>query len=421
MKVFAGIALGVVASLAVARVVGHRNVPAHERLVAEDASAPLRRIAIHYAPKADRVALAIWKQLFAVLPARVDVEVEVAAPADFDRFMRELAGTPNPERFHPVIVGAPITTWSRDRYAALDDEILAPPRVEAAFADRAGDSRSPAAISEAMYHRAPRVAGFAFEGGDLAATPRFVFADANLAARNLGRGGDVVDRAAIEHELHQRLAQELIWLGDAPGEVPQHHIMMYMVPLDDATVAVGDIRAGLALLAHEPAGAELDLDDAELQARRFDRAAELIAARGFHVVRFPALVLEGGGAFVTYTNALFDQHSATLRVAARPGGAGAFDQHSATLRVAARPGGAGAFDQHSATLRVAARPGGAGAFDRGGATRVVYLPTYGLPALDRAAAQLYAAQGFEVHPIDVSSIYRLDGSLGCLVNVLARG
>jgi hypothetical protein len=140
--------------------------------------------------------------------------------------------------------------------------------------------------------------------------------------------------------------------------------MMYMVPLDDATVAVGDIRAGLALLAHEPAGAELDLDDAELQARRFDRAAELIAARGFHVVRFPALVLDGGGAFVTYTNALFD---------------------------------------------------------RRGETRIVYLPTYGLPMLDRAAAQLYAAQGFEVHPIDVSSIYRLDGSLGCLVNVLARG
>ena len=60
-------------------------------------------------------------------------------------------------------------------------------------------------------------------------------------------------------------------------------------------------------------------------------------------------------------------------------------------------------------------------FDRRGAQRIVYLPTYALPALDAAAQHVYEAQGFEVHPIDVSPIYRLNGSLGCLVNVLARG
>jgi hypothetical protein len=189
-----------------------------------------------------------------------------------------------------------------------------------------------------------------------------VFADANLAARNAARGD--VDRASIERELRHRFSQELIWLGDARGDVPEHHIMMYMMPLDDTTVAVGDVRAGVALLAHEPAGDALELDDVEVQATRFDRAAELLAQHGFHVVRVPALVLDGGGSFVTYTNALFD---------------------------------------------------------RRGATRIVYLPTYALPALDRAAEQFYAQQGFEVHPIDVSSIYQLNGSLGCLVNVLARG
>jgi hypothetical protein len=50
----------------------------------------------------------------------------------------------------------------------------------------------------------------------------------------------------------------------------------------------------------------------------------------------------------------------------------------------------------------------------------VYLPTYALPVLDLAAQHFYESQGFEVHPIDVSSIYKLDGSLGCLVNVLQR-
>jgi hypothetical protein len=81
-------------------------------------------------------------------------------------------------------------------------------------------------------------------------------------------------------------------------------------------------------------------------------------------VRVPVLVREGAGSYVTYTNALFDR-----------------------------------------------RPDG---------KRVVYMPTYSLPALDRAGQSFYEQQGFEVHPIDVSRIYGLNGSLGCLVNVLAK-
>jgi hypothetical protein len=80
-------------------------------------------------------------------------------------------------------------------------------------------------------------------------------------------------------------------------------------------------------------------------------------------VRIPVAVLEGAGAYVTYTNALFD--------------------------------------------REASGP-------------VVYLPTYRVPALDDAATRQYQELGFEVRPIDVSGIYSLNGSLGCLVNVLAR-
>jgi len=366
-RVLTGIATGFLASLVILWFIGVvRGRPGvHTRLVAEDGSAPLRRIAIHYAPAADRVAQGVWNQLFAVLPASVEVEVEVAAAPDFDRLLGKLgaAGVGHLERFHPVVVGTTITTWSRDRYAALADDrdggaILAPPRIETPFASRAGDARSPFAISQALYHRDPTVADIVFEGGDLAATPRWLFADANLVARNVGRGA--ADRAAIQRELHRRFGQELVWLGDAVGDVPRHHIMMYAVPLDDRTVAVGDVRAGMALLGQTP----LLVDDVALQAPRFDRAAELLAARGFQVVRVPALVLAGGGSFVTYTNALFDR-----------------------------------------------RPDG---------KRVVYLPTYALPALDDAARKFYEAQGFEVHPIDVSPIYRLNGSLGCLVNVLAR-
>jgi hypothetical protein len=364
-RVLAGIAAGFVASAIILQVAGiaRGHTRTATRLVAEDASAPLKQIAIHYSPGSDRVALGVWMQLFAVLPPSVDVEVEVGAAPDFPRFL-SLVHPEHPERFHPVVVGAPITTWSRDRYAALVDDsghgsILAPPRIETPFVARAGDAKSPTAISRALYDRDPHVSNIVFEGGDLAATPRWIFADVNLAARNLGRAD--ADRASVERELGHRFGQQIIWLGNAVGDVPRHHIMMYMVPLDDDTIAVGDIRAGLALLDKH---ADLPLDDPEVEAARFDRAAALVQMRGFKVVRVPALVLAGAGSYVTYTNALFDRDAQ--------------------------------------------------------GKRVVYMPTYSLPALDAAARAFYEAQGFVVHPIDVTPIYHLNGSLGCLVNVLAR-
>lgn len=366
-RALAGIIAGLVAGILIVQLAGlaRGGGSTRTRLVAEDASAPLRRIAIHYAPASDLRALPVWRQLFAALPPAVQVDVEVAQAGDFDRLLGKLraAGTPHLGRLHRVVVGAPITTWSRDRYAALVDDrgagsILAPPRVETPFYQRAGDMSSPGAISRALYGREPRISEIVFEGGDLAATPRWVFADANLLHRNLGRVA--ADRASIARELRRHLGQDLVWLGDAVGDVPRHHIMMYMMPIDDRTVVVGDVRAGVRLLA-DP---ELALDDVEVQARRFDRAAALLAGHGFHVLRVPVLVLEGAGSYVTYTNALFD---------------------------------------------------------RRGEARIIYLPTYDLPALDEAGAAFWRAQGFEVHPIDVSSIYQLNGSLGCLVNVIARG
>jgi len=364
-----GIAAGVlvlVAADALGLTPHHRAHRYH--LVAEDASAPLSRIAIHYAPSADAVALPVWRQLFRALPARVRVEVEVATAADYDRFQDELdrAGIGDRSRFHRVVIGREITTWSRDRFAALvgadgEGAILAPPRVETAFGARAGDMESPHALSRAIYGDDARTSRVVFQGGDLAASARTLFVGAELELRSRGRGD--ADRAHLDAELHRHFDEDIVWLGDAPGDVPHHHVMMYMVPLDAHTVLVGDPREGARLAA----GAGLDLDpDLDGLARQFDRVAAIVAARGFRVVRVPVAVLDGKGAYVTYTNALFDRE---------PG-----------------PGG---------------RP-------------IVYLPTYAVPALDDAATRLYQRLGYVVRPIDVSGIFRLNGSLGCLVNVLAR-
>jgi hypothetical protein len=367
-----GVGAGIATSIAIVLVIAAVDRPArsHDRLVPEDASGHLHRIAIHYAPNIDARALPVWRQLFHALPADVDVEVAVTAPADFARFTAAMrrAGIDHLERFHAHVVNHPLTTWSRDRMASLEDAdgrgiaVLSPPRIETPNPARAGDWDAPFAIARDVYHAAPRISPYVFEGGDFAASQHVVFADANLVGRNLGRGVDGIN-STVAH-LQSAVARSfggdtLVWLGEAAGDVPEHHIMMYAVPLDDRHALVGDVREGLALagdgVAHDP--------DVATQAARFDRVAMLLAARGIAVTRVPVVVLPGAGSYVTYTNALFD--------------------------------------------RDASGP-------------IVYLPTYEQPALDARAAEIYRQLGYRVVPIDVSTIYTLDGSLGCLVNVMER-
>jgi len=363
-----GMLAGALASIVVVLVAGAAIGPraSRARLVPEDASGHLRRIAIHYVPAMDGRAMPVWRDLFAELPGDVRVEVAVTRRDDFDRFLGALgaAAIGHLDRFHAVVVGRPLTTWSRDRMAALDGPsgggVLVPPRVPTASAGRAGDGEAPRAFAREVYHAPPRVAELVFEGGDLAASGRYLFADANLIGHNLGRGD--ATRGYLKSALERTFSQEVVWLGDAQGEIPEHHIMMYMVPLDDRAVLVGDVRLGRQLGGRELDDLALDPDEA-LHAARFDRAAALLAARGFRVIRAPVVVLAGAGSYITYTNALFD--------------------------------------------RDAAGP-------------VVYLPTYALPTLDGAATRLYESLGYRVVPIDVSTIYQLNGSLGCLVNVMAR-
>ncbi len=213
-RLFLGVGAGLIVGILIVRLAGlarggERPHAARRRgrvgAAAADPRSTTRRAPIR--------ALPVWRQLFAVLPAAMDVDVEVAQAADFDRLLARLrsAGTPHLGRLHRVVVGAPITTWSRDRYAALVDDrgggsILAPPRIETPFPQRAGDMRSPSAISRALYGGEPRISEIVFEGGDLAATPRWVFADANLAGLQPrpGRGGGPrLDRARARHHLGQ--------------------------------------------------------------------------------------------------------------------------------------------------------------------------------------------------------------------------
>ncbi len=123
-----------------------------------------------------------------------------------------------------------------------------------------------------------------------------MFADANLVTRNLGRRD--ANRDHLEASLSRTFSQDVIFLGDEPGDVPEHHIMMYMMPLDDHTVLVGDVRLGQQLAPDAVSDPAIDQ-----HAARFDRVADELAQRGFAVTRIPVVVLPGAGSYVTYTNA----------------------------------------------------------------------------------------------------------------------
>lgn len=360
-RALAGIGAGVVASIAIVCAIAALTPgPVRSHLVPEDASGALSRIAIHYVPAQDAQALPVWLQLFRELPAHVRVQVAVEKREDFSLLIEHLraAGVTHLDRFAPSVADHALTTWSRDRMASLSgpDGVLSPPRVGTASARRAGDWAAPFAISHSVYGVAPAIAPFIFEGGDLAASRSYVFADANLIGRNLGHGDATASH--LQSLLAHTFGQRIVFLGTELGDIPEHHIMMYMVPLDDHRVLVGDPRLGNALSPETTADADLAGHIA-----RFDNVARELAERGFLVSRIPVVVLPGAGSYVTYTNAVFDR-------------------------------------------------------DADGA--IVYLPTYGIPALDNAAEDTYASLGFRVIPIDVTSIYRMNGSLGCLVNVMAR-
>jgi len=374
MRALAGLALGSLLSLGLVWAHGRLApaprpaAPARGDHVREDGG-PLRAVLIHYAPDTAPIMLPLYDQLLRALPRATTVQVACATAADCADLGAALAarGVPDLDRLRPVVVGAAITTWSRDRFAAkrLPDgrlEILAPPRAPTPFEPRAGDGVVPFALGRTV--GAPtRTAAFAFEGGDLASTAHHLFVDVNLLARQ--QAFRPVDRAALRAALAAEFTQEIVLLGQQEGDVPQHHIMMFLAPLGGRRVVVGDPAWGQRLLDADPASrATIPADRTTATAARFERVARELGSLGFEVVRAPVVVLEGGGAYVTYTNALF--------------------------------------------------------FEDAG-RRVVALPTYGLAALDRAAQDLYRSLGFEVRPVDVAAVYRHNGSLGCLINVLERG
>jgi hypothetical protein len=140
---------------------------------------------------------------------------------------------------------------------------------------------------------------------------------------------------------------------------PDHHIGMYAAPLANGVVVVGDPDLARPCWSSKLEDAYGKADFSAATVATFHHAAEQLEAAGYRVVRVPLTPI-GPQTFISYTNGVFER-------------------------------------------------------DR------VFMPWYGIPELDDAARAAYEAQGLAVFPIPVKSVYRFHGTIGCLVNVLARG
>ena len=336
-----------------------------------DCDGTIRQAVIHYTPETADVVAPTYRTFLRQLPAEVTVRVVCPDRPAYEDLLARIGETRC--RLSPVLVGHPMTAWSRDRWLALgacgtQPAVLLCPRSEdgaAVWPARQGDERVADDLAAALGARVfSRRSDLYFDGGDFAADAETVFVRPAVLFRNVQR--TVATREELLGRFAKLLKRRIVLLDEAPD----HHVAMYLMPIGGRTVLVGDPRLAERLLSGSPerSGVEAYLpggpDFSAATAARFDAVAEQCRAAGYRVVRIPVAPAVDGRTYITYVNAILDQRAGR---------------------------------------------------------RTVYMPTFG-PAdvLNRAAAAVWTGVGYEVRQVDCTAASRNFGALHCLVNVLHR-
>lgn len=354
-------------------------------VVREDRGA-LGEVLMHFVPRMSPLVADAYADFLGSLPPQTRVVAVVPAVDD--------GGGPSPReatlqllaRIDPsgalvartrfVDVQGPISVWSKDRalvFAPQADAprtglvIPAPP--DPRWTERANDWRTLAQVAGAMPERFyVRQLPLAFDAGDFDVAGDEVLVDDNLIAKNQDRGVASVEE--LRHLLEPALVHPVVVLGRADGDVPRHHMSMYMAALDGHVALVGDPLAARSIVgdAFVPGETDPDTGDplradfSEATVARFERAARDLAAAGWRVVRIPEVPFLDK-TYMAYTNGVYETRDGL---------------------------------------------------------RTAWMPTFDVPALDARAAEIYASLGWRVVPVRSRALYPYHGTIGCLVNVLAR-
>ena len=236
----------------------------------------------------------------------------------------------------------------------------------AVWPGRAGDQRVADDVAAAL---APAVrarrSDLFFDGGDFDADGQTAFARPSILLRNIQR--TVKTREDLIAALESLLQKHVVVLDGAPD----HHVGMYMMPVGDRTVVVGDPALAEKALAESPeetAAVAAFLpggpDFTPATTAHFETVADECRAARYRVVRIPIVPGKDGRTYLTYVNTILDVRDGR---------------------------------------------------------RTVYMPSYTFAGgLNRAATAVWADLGYDVKPIECDGAARNYGTLHCLVNVMQR-
>ncbi len=382
----AGVLLGLLVTCSVLKLVPVETAvsAAPDRLggppLAEDAG-PLTELVFHYLPEIEPQLRAPYHDLLGTLPSDtrlIAIVTRDAGAPSVRRFLDTIDPGLN-ARTRVVTVPGPISPWSKDRALVLEPgedipltTLLTPLPPSATWERRRNDWHTVAAFAARRPQFVVRQLPLEFDAGDFAVTRRGVVVDVNLLAKNRQR--QLATPQDLEQRLEPLLGTDVIVLGQREGDVPRHHLSMYMMPLGRHAgrdvVLVGDPRLARQVVGNQFLPGELDPDTkrplrADFSAtmiERHDRAAEALRQAGFTVVRLPSIPFLDK-TYMAYTNSVLGTW---------------------------------------------------------GERRIAWVPVYDLPELDQQALATYERLGWEVRPVHVRSVYAFHGTIGCLVNVIRR-
>lgn len=370
LPVVVGLSIGMLGAMAVLALRSDSSYPQVGPLLPED-HGPVSEVAFHLVPGMDAMARDVYRALLPALdPSTRMIAVVPEGGSDAARsFLGEIGLA---SRARLVEVAGPITPWSKDRALVSMRRgglatLLVPARPSGRWVQRLNDWGTPWAIAAASPDSYVAVsAELDFDAGDFAVSGDRVVVDVNLIEKNRGRG---LEREALKKVLEGMFDRRVLLLGDQAGDVPLHHLSMYLALLGDVAL-VGDPAGGKALVGEGYVPGEDNPDTAEplrpdwskaMQAR-FDRAALELAAAGFRVERIPTVAFDDKTYFA-YTNGVFETRAGR---------------------------------------------------------RIAWVPVFGEEKLDAAALGVYARLGWETRRVPSRAAYAYHGTVGCLVNVLAR-
>ncbi len=280
------IAKGILAAVALHALVAWVRPEARTAPALDEGAGRVREVLLHYSPEAGFVRRT-YAEFLAWLPRDVKVYVAVEKAEHAAEFTREFG-----REAVPVVVGRPITTWSRDRFVATaDGGVVVPCEAHPGAPERRNDALAPIALA-GLEGRELRRAPFRFDGGDFLATDGRLIASCVWARRNPERTVPELVSAA-----ERLFRQPVVYLPEAP----EHHVGMAIAPVGGNHILVGDARWGARLCPDDP-----DADRSEETAGLFDACAATLAEAGFRVDRIPVLPTKTPFVWMTYTNGIHE-------------------------------------------------------------------------------------------------------------------